>query len=56
MWRYLEAGGISPDLIRKNSMIATATCHLMNVDKEATVDRAFQLLRKVSQAVAEPSI
>jgi len=54
MWRHLEAGGISPDLIRKNSMIATATCHLMNIDKEATVDRAFQLLRKVSQAVAEP--
>jgi hypothetical protein len=51
MWRALEAGGLSPEAIRKNSLIATATCHLMNIDKEATVDRAFRSLREVAQSV-----
>jgi hypothetical protein len=53
MWKVLEEGGISPTLIRKNSMIATATCHLMNADKEATVDSACRLLKGISEAVAE---
>jgi hypothetical protein len=54
MWKLLEAGGVSPDVIRRNSMIATATCHLMNIDKEATVDRAFRLLGEVARAADGP--
>jgi hypothetical protein len=39
------------DVICRNSLIAPATCNLLNADKTTTVDNAFRLLREVSQYV-----
>lgn len=49
MWATLEAKGVSRETIARNSLIAPATCNLMNIDKTVTVDKAFALLREVSQ-------
>ncbi len=48
MWRALEGMGVPRELIRRNSLVAPATCNLINLDITATVDRAFLLLREVS--------
>ncbi len=50
MWRVLEARGIPWDVLLQNSLIAPATCNLLNIDKTATVDNAFALLREVSRS------
>jgi hypothetical protein len=49
MWAILEAKGVSRETIARNSLIAPATCNLMNIDKTVTVDKAFGLLREVSR-------
>jgi hypothetical protein len=49
MWRTLEQGGVPRETILRNSLIAPATCNLLNIDKTATVDNAFRLLREVSR-------
>jgi len=51
MWRGLEARGVPWDDIIQNGLIAPATCNLLNIDKTATVDHAFALLRDVSDSV-----
>ena len=38
MWRMLEERGV-PRSICRNSLIAPATCNLLNADKTATVER-----------------
>ena len=49
MWRTLEIEGVPRETILRNSLIAPATCNLLNIDKTATVDNAFRLLREVSR-------
>jgi hypothetical protein len=49
MWRSLEEKGVPREVVLRNSMIAPATCNLLNVDKTATVDSAFRLLKDVSR-------
>ncbi len=51
MWRLLEEKGLPRDVICRNSLIAPATCNLLNADNTTTVDNAFRLLREVSQYV-----
>jgi hypothetical protein len=51
MWRLLEEKGVPRDVICRNSLIAPATCNLLNADNTTTVDNAFRLLREVSQYV-----
>jgi hypothetical protein len=51
MWRLLEEKGVPRDIICRNSLIAPATCNLLNADNTTTVDNAFRLLREVSQYV-----
>lgn len=51
IWRLLEEKGVPRDVICRNSLIAPATCNLLNADKTTTVDNAFRLLREVSQYV-----
>jgi hypothetical protein len=53
MWRALEKKGVSREAILQNSLVAPATCNLMNIDKTATVGSAFQLLREVSRSLRE---
>ncbi len=51
MWRLLEEQGVPIDMICRNSLIAPATCNLLNADKTATVENAFGMVREVSQYV-----
>ena len=48
IWSLLEAKGVDRTLIARNSMLAPATCNLLNIDKTATVDNAFMLLKELS--------
>jgi hypothetical protein len=48
MWGVLEKKGIDMGLIIKNSLLAPATCNLLNPDKTATVENALKLLTAVS--------
>jgi hypothetical protein len=48
MWRVLEKKGVDRDLIVENSLLAPATCNLLNSDKTSTVENAFKLLEAVS--------
>ncbi|MGD0229974.1 MAG: hypothetical protein ABSC19_06380, partial [Syntrophorhabdales bacterium] len=51
IWRPLEEKGVPRGLILRNSLIAPATCNLLNIDKTATVDNAFALLGEVSRYI-----
>lgn len=53
MWSTLEKKGVPRKVILQNSLIAPATCNLMNIDKTATVDNAFTVLREVSRSLRE---
>jgi len=48
MWQVLEKKGIDREMIIENSLLAPATCNLLNPDKTATVENAFKLLEAVS--------
>jgi hypothetical protein len=48
MWSVLESRGVDVDLIVRNSLLAPATCNLLNADKTVTVERSFELLKEVS--------
>lgn len=49
IWSKLEERGVPAEVILGNSLIAPATCNLLNIDKTATVDNAFRLLQEVSR-------
>jgi hypothetical protein len=53
MWRILEEKGVAREAIIRSSLIAPATCNLLNMDRTETVDKAFRLLREVSRAMQE---
>ena len=48
MWAVLQDRAIDRDLIIQNSLLAPATCNLLNQDKTATVEKSFELLTLVS--------
>jgi hypothetical protein len=48
MWTVLEEKGVDRELIIQNSLLAPATCNLMNPDKTVTVEKSFKLLTSVS--------
>jgi hypothetical protein len=51
MWKVLEEKGVPRTVIAANSILAPATCNLLNPDKTTTVDMAFALLKEVSDYV-----
>jgi len=53
MWAVLQNKGIDSDLILQNSLLAPATCNLMNPDKTVTVEKSFELLKSVSLYLKE---
>ncbi len=53
MWRLLEGKGVARDVIVRNSLLAPATCNLLNADRTTTVERAFRLLGEVSHYLQE---
>ena len=48
IWSLLEAKGVDRTLIARSSMLAPATCNLLNIDKTVTVDNAFMLLKELA--------
>jgi hypothetical protein len=48
IWSLLEAKGVDRSVIVRNSMLAPATCNLLNIDKSVTVENAFTLLKELS--------
>ncbi|MCX5807371.1 MAG: hypothetical protein NT010_15120 [Proteobacteria bacterium] len=48
MWEILEKKGIDREMIIENSLLAPATCNLLNPDRTATVENAFKMLKEVS--------
>jgi hypothetical protein len=48
IWSLLEAKGVDRTLIARNSMLAPATCNLLNIDKTGTVESAFMLLKELA--------
>ena len=52
-WEDLFSKGIDPPTMVRQSLLAPATCNLMNPDKEKTVEKAFEVLRELSGKVRE---
>ena len=52
-WTALAERGVDRGALLRQSLLAPATCNLMNPDKEKTVEQAFGMLRELSQTVRE---
>jgi len=53
IWKTLDKKGVSMDQILNQSLISPATCCLVNADKDKTVEKAFQLTKRLSQNLRE---
>lgn len=53
MWAVLESKGVDRERIVTNSLLAPATCNLLNPDKTVTVERSFELLKELSSYLME---
>ncbi len=52
-WEALGRKGVDEKTLHRQSLLAPATCNLMNPDKEKTVEEAFEVLRALSARVRE---
>jgi hypothetical protein len=52
-WTALAERGVDHGALLRQSLLAPATCNLMNPDKEKTVEQAFRILRELSGTVRE---
>jgi len=52
-WEDLHEKGLDRSAVLRQSLLAPATCNLMNPDKEQTVERAFEVLRQLSGRIRE---
>jgi hypothetical protein len=52
-WEDLSKKGVDQARLIRQSLLAPATCNLMNPDKERTVERAFEMLRELSGSLRE---
>jgi len=52
-WSALWSSGIDRDLLISRSMISPATCCLVNPDRERTVERAFETVKRLSQELQD---
>ena len=48
LWAELVQRGVRKEKLLHQSLLAPATCNLMNADKEKTVERSFQVLKELS--------
>jgi len=48
LWAELIQRGVRKEKLLHQSLLAPATCNLMNADKEKTVERSFQVLKELS--------
>jgi hypothetical protein len=52
-WEGLFRKGVDQERLLRQSLLAPATCNLMNPDKEKTVEQAFEVLRELSKKIRE---
>jgi hypothetical protein len=52
-WEDLTRRGVNPERLLHQSLIAPATCNLLNPDKEKTVEKAFGVLKVLSEEIRE---
>jgi hypothetical protein len=52
-WGELFRKGVDSKRLLRQSLLAPATCNLLNPDKEKTVEKAFELLKDLSKAIRE---
>lgn len=53
LWDYLVERGLDRERLLRQSLLAPATCCLVNPDRTETVERAFGLLREMSHALRQ---
>ncbi len=53
IWTSLDKKGIDRDFLLSKSMISPATCCLVNPDKEKTVEKAFEMVKRLSGKLRE---
>jgi len=53
MWLFLQKKGIDLELLLSQSMLSPATCCLVNPDGEKTVEKAFKIIRRLSERLRE---
>ncbi len=51
VWNTLARKGIDKQLLIQRSLLSPATCCLVNPDKEKTVERAFKVVKRISQTL-----
>jgi hypothetical protein len=49
----LSQKGVDRERLLRQSLLAPATCNLMNPDKEKTVEMAFEILKDLSKRMRE---
>ena len=50
-WEDFSRKGMDPRRLLRQSLLAPATCNLLNPDKEKTVEKAFDVLRELSRKI-----
>jgi hypothetical protein len=53
IWSALHKGGIDRKLLLSQSMLSPATCCLVNPDREKTVEKAFVMVKKLSERLRD---
>jgi hypothetical protein len=53
LWEDLRGKGVDREKLLRQSLLAPATCNLLNPDKEKTVEKAFEVLKELSGAIRE---
>jgi hypothetical protein len=52
-WEDLTRKGMDSKKLLRQSLLAPATCNLLNPDKEKTVEKAFEVLKELSKKIQE---
>ena len=52
-WEELSRKGVDQKKLLRQSLLAPATCNLLNPDKEKTVEKAFDVLKELSGKIRE---
>jgi hypothetical protein len=52
-WEGLSRKGVDRERLLRQSLLAPATCNLMNPDRERTVEKAFEMLKELSKKIRE---
>jgi hypothetical protein len=50
-WEGLSRKGVDRERLLRQSLLAPATCNLMNPDRERTVEKAFEILKELSRKI-----